>query len=347
MHQRASWTRRQAIHLFAGSLGGLALHACKPSTPSSSSNQSGTGQPGNFKAEMGLVIWTGNAPLYIARSQGFFQQAGLNLNVKTFSANPDAATAFVTGRIDAWAAVTSEAVLLASRDKDFRIVLVQDSSMGADGILARNRIKDLAALKGQSIAVEVGAVSHFFLLQALATVGLTDRDVTLVNVSPDMAAAAYQAGRADIAVTYSPFLEQANAAQKDGRILFDSGKIPNAITDLYLFDTTFIQQKPEAVQAFVNGCLQGLSFLQQSPQTALPIAAKELGVSANELTANLKGLNLPDKAANLEMLNNPRSQRYLLPSLEAMAKFLRDQQKIPKTPDLARLIEPKFVLAAQ
>ncbi|MDX2099936.1 MAG: ABC transporter substrate-binding protein, partial [Leptolyngbyaceae cyanobacterium bins.59] len=338
--------RRQMLGLMTGATGAMLLHACQPPTRSPSVQSPGTSRPSKT-ATMGLVVWTGNAPLYVARSQGLFEKLGLNLDIKTFSTNPDAAAAFSTGRIDGWAAVTSEAVLLAARGKDFRVVLVQDSSVGADGILARNRITDLKDFKGKRVAVEEGAVSHFFLLQSLATVGLTDRDITIVNVAPDAAAAAYQAGQAEIAVSYSPFLEQANAAQKDGRIIFDSSKIPTAITDLYLFDTQFINQNPEAIQAFVDGCFQGLDVLQQKPQEANPIAAKELGVSPEELQTNLKGLKLPDRTTNLEMLNNPQSELHLLKSMDAMAQFLLDQKKITKRPDLSQLLEPRFVLAAK
>lgn len=80
--------------------------------------------------------------------------------------------------------VTSEAVLVASYGKDYRIVLVEDTSVGGDGILARNSVADIKDFKGKRIAVDRGTVSHFFLLQVLKQAGLSENDVTAAIPPP-------------------------------------------------------------------------------------------------------------------------------------------------------------------
>lgn len=333
------WTRRQALWLMAGAASGLALHACTKTAETPSAE--------TMSASMGITSWIGYTPIYIAREKGFFKQLGLNLDVKVFGSNADANAAFVAGRLDGLGPVTSEAVIIADKGKDYRIVLVEDTSVGGDGILARNSIADIKAFKGKKIAVDRGAVSHFFLLQVLKEAGLSDNDITIVSVAPDAAAAAYQAGNVEIAVTYAPFLQKANQAQKDGRIIYDSSKMPTAITDLYIFDTKFIQTNPKAVEAFVEGIFKGLAFLNQNPTEGLAIAAKRLNVTPESLAADLKGIKLPDAKTNVEMLSNPQSELYLLKSMNALAEFLVSQKQIQKVPDLAKLLEPKFVKAVQ
>ncbi|NEQ27793.1 MAG: ABC transporter substrate-binding protein, partial [Microcoleus sp. SIO2G3] len=204
-----------------------------------------------------------------------------------------------------------------------------------------------AAFKGQQIAVEQGGVSHFFLLQAMAEAGLKESDVTLVNLAPDAAAAAYQAGRVDIAVSYAPFLFTANEAQKDGRIIYDSSKlkIPTAIADLIVFDTPFTEQNPTAIEAFIRGNLKGLEFLNSNRQEGLAIAAEQLGLSPTELDEQLKGVKLADAQANLEMLGDPNSNLYLLTPLNDLASFLQTQGKIQQPPSFSNSLEPKFVKA--
>lgn len=328
--------------MLTGVAGSLVLHACTPGSQTSSQTSR---NKKNKAIAIGLNPWIGSVPLYIAREKGFFQQRGLNLEIKIFASTSDANSAFMSRRLDSWSPVTSEAVSNAAKDIEFRIVLVQDTSNGADGILARKRIRTLEDFKGKKIAVEEDSVSHFFLLQALETVGLESKDFTLVNTSPDAAAAAYQSGQIDIAVTYSPYLSKADRAQSDGRIIYDSAKMPSAIADLYVFSPQFIEQNPQSVDAFIRGVLEGLEFFNNNREEGVAIASRQLEISPEELVEDLEKIQLPDLGKNLEILTDNASSLYLLNSMENMAKFLKQRNKIEKIPDLAKFIEPKFLQA--
>ncbi|MBD2091005.1 ABC transporter substrate-binding protein [Microcoleus sp. FACHB-1515] len=337
------WQRRQILFLLSGAIGSLALHSCNSSTSSSN----GASEPTSTEASLAIVTWIGYTPLYIAQEKGFYKEAGLDLKMQVFGSNVEANAAFRAGRTDAITLVPSETLTLAATDKAFRVVYVVDLSSGGDGILARNKITDIAAFKGQKIAVEQGAVSHFFLLQAMTEAGLTEQDVTLVNLAPDAAASAYQAGQVDIAVSYAPFLFTANSEQKDGRIIYDSSKLkyPTALSDLILFDEAFIEQNPQAIEAFIRGNLKALEFLNSNRAEGLEIAAKQLGLTASELDEQLKSIKLPNLAENVEMLSDPNSDLYLLKPMADLTQFLQSQGKIQQAPDLDRLLEPKFVKA--
>lgn len=336
------WTRRQTLRLFTGAVSGLVLHACTQSQQTSSSEES-------LSTSLGIVTWIGYTPLYIAQEKGFFKEVGLDLDVKVFNSGTEAIAAFTGGRVNGLSLVPSEAVTLAANGKDYRVIFVQDTSAGADGILARNTVSSIQEFKGKEIAVEKGGVSHFFLLQALSEAGLQERDVKLFNVTPDAAAAAYQAGKVEIAVTYAPFLYTANTAQKDGKIIYDSSKltIPTAIADLYIFDTQTVETKPKALEALVRGLIQGLNFLQTNKQEGLEIAAKRLQLKPEELAEQLKGVMLPDLVTNIEMLSKPESNLYVLKAMQPLAEFLQAQGKIQQVPDLSQVLEPKIVLAVQ
>lgn len=346
------WTRRQAIWLMTGLTGSVALHACTPqSNTSSQSPESPTAQNASnqvISATTGSTLWIGYTPLYIALEKGFFKENNLNLDHKIFSGSAESDAAFLAGRLNGLNNVTSEAVALAARGVDYRIVMVADSSLGGDGILARNKIADIQDFKGKKIAVEKGGVSHFFLLQVLQEVGLNGDDVEIINVTPDAAAAAYQAGRADIAVTYSPFLQKANQAQKDGRVIYDTSKMPTAIMDVYLFSTKFVEENPGAAEAFVQGIVQGQKFLETNRDEALAIVGKRLELKPEEVENELKGVELTSLEKNVDLLSNPQSEIYLAKHMEALGQFLVSQKEIPEAPkDLAKLLEPKFVKAVQ
>lgn len=352
-YQTRAWTRRQTLWLITGLSSSLTLHACSQQaqnlTLSTSPNQAteAVSTTKSNSATSGSTLWIGYTPLYIALEKGFFQEAGLKLDYKDFSSSPDAQAAFGAGRLDGQSLVTSEAVLLQSKGVDYRIILAADNSLGGDGILARNSIADIKDFKGKQVAVEVGGVSHFFLLQVLKDAGLSENDVKITNVTPDAAATAYQAGRTDIAVTYSPFLQKANAAQKDGRIIFDTSKMPTAIVDVYLFSTKFIEANPEATQGFVKGIFKAMDFMKTNRQEALAIAGKRLQLSKEEVEEQLKGVRLIDLPTNLKMLNEPQSDIYLLNHMKEISEFLLEQKQISQAPDIAKVLEPKFLKKAE
>ena len=338
-----AWSRRQALWLMSGLSGSLALHACTQQTQTLSSPESTKTAATEISATSGSTIWIGYTPLYIALEKGFFQEGGLKLDYKDFSSGNDVNAAFGAGRIDGQANVTSEIVTMAARGIDCRIIMAADNSLGGDGILARNSITDIKDFKGKQIAAEDGSVSHFFLLQVLKEAGLSRNDVKVINVTPDAAAAAYQAGKTDIAVTYSPFLQKANAAQKDGRIIYDTSKMPTAIVDVYLFNNKFLEANPEAPKAFVQGILKALKFLETNKDEALAIAGKRLQLKPQEVEEQLKGVRLIDLPTNLEMMSNTESDIYLLKHMNELTQFLVEQKQIPKAADVSKVLEPKFL----
>ena len=328
-----------AVGFMSGLAVGTTLH--NPTAPIAQSAP-------KMKMSLGGVTWIGLTPFYIAQEKGFFADSNLDVNLQIFAANTDYVSAFLAGRVDGCISlVTSEAVLLADKGKDYKIVLVQDNSAGGDGILARNSIASIADFKGKKIAVEQGAVGHFFLLQVLKEAGLSDQDIKIINADASTAAAAYQAGNVEIASSYAPFLSQADKAQPDGRIIYDTSEMPTAITDFYTFDSKYIEANPEAVEAFIRAIVKALDFLETNRDEAIAIAAKKLEVTPEALAADLEGIELPNAEVNLKMLSEPSSDLYVLNSLNAMGEFLVAQGQINTVPDMASFIEPKFIQSFQ
>ncbi len=342
-NQFSLMTRRQALWFATGAIASVGLHACsKASAPSASS---AVASNSISSIAMGTTTWIGNAPLHIGLEKGFFKDLGLDLKLQVFETVAAGFPAFLSGKLEGLSPVTSEAVALAAKGSDFKIVLVEDTSIGADVIMARNSIASVKDFRGKKIGAEIGGIGHFFVLQVLAEAGLSEKDVTFVNTPPDAAAAAFQKGALEIAYSYSPFSDQALKAQTDGRIIYSSKQMPTAIADLYIFPTQFIQSNPKAVAAFVEGHFKSLEFLKTNPKEALAIAAKPLNVTPDELAQQLQGIQIPDLATNIEMLGNPNSQVSLLKPLNYLTTFLKSQGKVPTAPDMSKFVDPQFVTA--
>ncbi|MEO1403117.1 MAG: ABC transporter substrate-binding protein [Cyanobacteria bacterium J06635_1] len=351
------FTRRRALWLMGGMTGGLALHACTQTpdattdttteTPDAESPDTAAA-PGGVSATTGSTLWIGYVPLFVALEKGFFNEGGLDLDYKVFSGSTEADAAYGAKKLQGLNNVTSEAVALLSKGQDYRIIQVADTSLGGDGILARNSVTDIADFKGKEVAVELSGVSHFFLLQVLKEAGLSETDIKINNLTPDAAAAAYQAGRIDIAVTYSPFLKQANDAQSDGRIIYDTSQMPTAIVDVFMFDPGFVANNPDAAQAYVTGIFKGREFIETNKDEAMEIGGKWLELEPEDVETELQGVDLTSPENNVKMLADESSDLYLLSHMMELSQFLKDQGQIPEAHSeetLKAVLDPTFVQA--
>lgn len=344
--------RRQALQMLAGASGAALLHACNAASTDTAGEAPAADEASSADSAMSLTLgtisWIGQVPIYIAQEKGFYKEAGLDFNLRLFGSGSEYMSAFLTNQLDGVSPVSSEAIIMKAQGKDYKIVLVQDNSVGSDGILAKDSIKSIADFKGKKVAVDTSGVSYFFLLQVLKEAGLSKDDITAVNTEPAAAAAAFQANSVDIAVTYAPYLKQADDAVEDGRIIYDSSKMPTAITDLYLFDTAYIKSNTKAVQAFVDATLKGLQFLKDNPDEGIAIGSKALEATPEDIAADLQGIKLPDKETNLKMLAQPEDDLFLASSLEELAAFLLSEGQIETNPgDWATVIDPQFVEAVK
>ena len=344
--------RRQVLQLLAGASGAVVLHACNSNSTTTEADTdtdtAATDSPAPTMAlSLGTAPWVGQVPLYIAAEKGFFAEEGLDFELRNFGDSGGYLSAFLANKLDSLSLVSSEAIALKDQGKDYKIVLIQDNSVGGDGILAKDSITSIEDFKGKDVAVDTSGVSYFFLLQVLKEAGLTKDDITAINTEPSAAAAAFQAGSVDIAVTYAPYLQQAADAVEDGRVIYDSSEMPTAIIDMYIFDTAYVDENPEAVQAFVNGIFKGLAFLETDREEALEISAKALDVAPEDVASDLEGVKLPDRDTNLEMMAEPDSDLYVAEPLKELGEFLLSEQQVEADPgDFAPLLDPQFVEAA-
>lgn len=349
MTQYPAITRRKMIGLMGGLAGGLALHGCTSPAPDNAAEGSAETATGGDQETItvGVVPWIGYAPLYVAEAKGFFD--GITVESKTFSSNGDNLASFASGNLTAQAATNPEVVAQAARGIDYRIVMMADSSLGGDGILARNDVADIADFRGRKVGVEIGSTSYYFLLQVLKENGLTIDDIEAVNITADASAAAYQAGTVDIAVTYQPFLSTSNDEQPDGRVIIDTSEMPTAILDVYLFQAEFVENNPEQVQAFVNGILQARAFIESDSEEAHGIIGEKLEVDPSEIAAQLGDVDLTSLEDNQKILTGEGASQSLTDNLVILSDFLvaQDEIEAPLTAEVVEnLIDPSFVLAA-
>jgi NitT/TauT family transport system substrate-binding protein len=225
---------------------------------------------------VGHSTWVGYGPLFLARDKRFFDEAGVNIELKTFEDPKSRFFALISGRLDGIATTLDTASLYWSPQHPFRSVLGLDDSKGGDGIVAVDAIKSIKDLRGKRVAFNKGSVSHFFLSVLLRKNGMTEKDIKGIQMQQDDAGAAFVAHKVDAAVTWEPWLSRAKKTT-GGHVLVDSSSTPGLIVDILLFRTDIIKNHPDAVKASVAGWYKAVDYWKKNPDESDAVMAKAVG----------------------------------------------------------------------
>ncbi len=255
----------------------LCLAACDPGKP----------------LRVGTHSWVGYESLRLARDFGWLPPA-VSLSVQTSAGN--SLSALRTGTLDAAALTLDEVLQARAQGVPLTVVLVFDSSAGADVLLARPPISRLADLAGRRVAYEPTAVGSLVLREVLQRAGLTAESVTLVELTPPGQLAAWRSAQVDAVVTYEP-----TAAQllREGAVqLFDSRQMPETIFDVLAVRSDRLAGRERVLRELLAAHFRVLNYIRQNRQDAAHRIAAYHGVSSDEVLRALGGIVQPWLAGN-------------------------------------------------
>src|SRR3954468_5017996 len=213
--------------------------------------------------KVGFNAWIGSIAFFVAQQKGFFKDAGLDVQAKSFSSPGDGLKPLLSGDLDAVLS-TADSVLtvLDKAPGQLKVVYLTDTSAGADAILAKKEITDVKGMKGKKVAATLGQCNHLLLQKALEKASLTEKDIQLVNMNADDAGAAFAAGKIDAAATWEPWITKASGDKK-GHVIFSSKETPNLILDVLAVSKKTAEKKGAETRAFLKGLNKGYEFVQQ------------------------------------------------------------------------------------
>ena len=295
------------------------------------------GCSGSGPLRFGIHPWVGYEPLYLADDFNWLPET---IVLVPGTSAKDSMDGLLSGAIDGAALTLDETIRLSSRGLELLVVAVVDVSAGADVLMVRPSITDLAGLKKQRIAVELNGVSGIMLFKILEVAGLSPNDVIKVDLPVSEHAQAWSRGEVDACVCYEPTASMIENA--GGVRLFDSSDIPETIFDVLVVTREAADRNPRAVRDLVSGHFRGLQHLVRSMHDSVYRIATRQGISPDEVRAALASVMLPDLAAN---------QRYLrvAGAIENMAESLSllmlAEGMIDQKPGIQRLADPSFLPA--
>lgn len=196
----------------------------------------------------------------------------------------------------------------------------------------------LARLKGKRVGYAEGSSAHHTLLQAISSVGLTDRDLTLVPLEIDAMPQALQSGDIDAFSAWEPATTLALGSAPEARVLFRG-----VSSDYFVLSGELAKRDPEAALDLVAGFVRALTWMRKSAANIEQAAlwARKDGEALSGATSRL-ALSQAAEIAHREILDVPSAPAILRrpgdkPPLSGQFEFLKSLGKIPRDTDQQRL----------
>lgn len=233
--------------------------------------------------------WWGDYTMIIAEKQGLFEKHGVKVEALYYTDFTQALPDLTAGKIDAGLFGITD-VINTANITDIRAVAAYDDG-GPAAVIAIPGINSVEELKGKRIGVSIGTTYEMFVVEMLATAGLTSSDVILLNFRPDQGVEAL-GKEVDAIFSWEPYTTEALAAGY--HTIFSSEQLSNLYPDLITFRASVVEQRPNDVRAFLRAWFEAVDFRLQNPQEANQIIAGYFDIPVDQL--------VPDDELNIMTL---------------------------------------------
>jgi taurine transport system substrate-binding protein len=181
-------------------------------------------------APINIGFFTETKPTNIVKAEGLLEKAtGQTVAWTEYGSGAEINAAIVAGGADIGFGSGSSPVAAAiSQGLPVQLVGLVDNIGPAEELTVRTaaNIRTAADLKGHKVATPFGSTSHFRLLGLLKQNGLTQRDVTVIDLRPDAIVAAWSRGDIDGAYVWAP--AKSKLLANGGSVLRTWGKLDAA-----------------------------------------------------------------------------------------------------------------------
>ncbi|MHB0952941.1 MAG: putative urea ABC transporter substrate-binding protein [Allorhizobium sp.] len=200
-------------------------------------------------------IYVGWMPWGYAADHGIVKKwadrYGITIAVTQFNDYVESMNQYTAGAFDAVTLTNMDGLSIpAAGGVDTTAVIVGDFSNGNDAVILKDKDK-LAEIKGQKVNLVEYSVSHYLLARALESVGMTERDVTVVNTSDADLVGAYASPDVTAVVTWNPLVASI-MEDPTAKKVFDSSQVPGEIIDLMVANSDVLKDNPNFGKALAG-----------------------------------------------------------------------------------------------
>ena len=291
--------------------------------------------------KIGVIVYPGFAPFFIADEKGYFEKEGVNAKIVLISDPNQAIPLLESNEVQLLFSSADFTTIIADAGVDAKEIFASDIGYGSDGLLVKNDVNNISDLKGKTIYLGMGYPSHFLFRYLTKQAGLKNDDVTLIDMGADQVGAAFVARQIDYGMSWEPWLSQASE-RKDGKLLFSSKDEPGIITDTFVVRTDTLNSRNEDVKAVVKAWFDSIKFINSNPDEANSIMAKNLGLSVEDFETQASTIKFLTYQENLDKFNKEKPLNLYSLTDKAIEIYSEDGI-IQSKPDVNKLIDPSIL----
>ena len=238
-------------------------------------------------------IYVGWMPWDFGAQQGIIKKwadkYGISIDVVQINDYVESINQFTAGQFDGCSMTNMDALTIpAAGGVDSTALIVGDFSNGNDAVILKGET-ELAAIKGQTVNLVELSVSHYLLARGLDSVGLSEKDVTVVNTSDADMVSAFTTDDVTAVTTWNPLVSEILAMPGSSKV-FDSSQIPGEIIDLMVVNTQTLADNPNFGKALTGAWYEIMGIMS---------ADSEGGIAAREFMGKASGTDLAGYEAQL------------------------------------------------
>jgi sulfonate transport system substrate-binding protein len=226
----------------------------------------------------------------VVRDQHLLGSRGYNVTWVLSAGSNKANEALRSNALDFGSTAGSAALVARANGTPIKIIDVYSKPEWTALVVGKNSpVNSVADLRGKKVAVTKGTDPYFFLLQSLATAGLSPGDVEIVNLQHADGKTALERGDVDAWSGLDPFMAQ-TVQQQGSRLLyrnpdFNSYGVLNVRED-------FSSAHPDAVQSVVNSYEEARKWAKAHPDELAALLASQAKVTPSVAQEELQRTTL-------------------------------------------------------
>lgn len=273
--------------------------------------------------KVGLYLYPGYAPFYIAQEKGLFKKYGVPVELELTPLD-NVLPALASGEIQMLAGTSDMMPVLADAGIKSKQFFTTSKSNGADGLAVKNDIKSIRDLKGKKVYVMLGFPDHFFFRNLQKQAGLKLSDIELVNLDAESAGASFIAGQVDAAWTWEPYLSKTKQ-RTDGHILVTSKDASELMAeDIVAVRDDLVANRREDVKNLMRAFFEAVDWWNKNIDEGDAIAAKVFKVTSKEFASTRENIVLATLQINLNKFDKSKSWNVFEQATRAAEVYYQD-----------------------
>jgi NitT/TauT family transport system substrate-binding protein len=285
------------------------------------------------------IRWPSFGFLHVAEQKGFFEKNNVNVEIILIEENPHQDDlSYIEGTADASMEVFSNIILIDSNFIDSQLVYVSDESTTSDFFVSK--YENISDLKGKSIGIfDRGGFSYLFVTKLLENNGLSEKDVTLIEIDFDDIVDEINSGMIDAGHTWNGY-NKVNAENSNLHIVGYASDTPGIINDSIMFKKATIIQRHDDVLNFLKSFSEAQNYCELNYNECVDIISQKYGWDKLSVSDGLTSVNIMNLDENTLMLQD---QGPLFDSGNFIIKKLRQNNFISHSSEIEDVINSDFV----